>query len=157
MMGETPKRYSAACAVVGVCVLLLGFGAAPVVAQPAGVRNDVLESREIVPGKVKPRYGEAAGTPCTGGSGVTVCPTLKAAADPNTIRDVVGAVKGKQLKLRLCVSAQGVPEDVEIAESTGKAKADREMVKFIGTYRYNPGTVDGAPARLCDVLAEFRF
>jgi TonB family protein len=107
--------------------------------------------------EVQPSYSEAAGAPCTGGSGVIVCPTLKSAGDTKAIVGILGTVKGKELKLKFCVSAQGLPEDAEVTQSTGKERADREMLKFIKTYRYNPGTVDGAPARVCDVVAAFRF
>ena len=150
-------RLWSACALLGACVLVLSFGAAPAAAQPAAARTDTPESHELTEGTVKPSYGEAVGAPCTGGKGVTVCPMLVAAGDPNTVKGVFGTVKGKELKLSFCVSAEGVPEEPEIVQSTGKAKADREMMKFIRTYRYNPGTVDGVAARLCGVVAAFKF
>lgn len=107
--------------------------------------------------KIEPVYGQAVGAPCTGGSGVTVCPTLKSVGDPKAIQDILGSVKGKELKVSFCVSTQGVPEDPKITLSSGKERADRELLKFIKSYRYNPGTVDGAPARLCGVEAAFKF
>jgi hypothetical protein len=107
--------------------------------------------------KIEPTYAEAVGAPCTGGSGVTVCPKMKSAGDPREIQGILGLVKGKELKIGFCVSTQGVPEDPKITLSSGKERPDREMLKFIKSYRYNPGTVDGAPARLCGVEAAFKF
>ena len=149
-----------ACALLGVCMLVLSFGAAPAAAQPAAGGGGATQNGApdwSPKTNVTPSYAETTGAPCTGGKGVIVCPTLKSAGDPNAIKGVIGTVKDKELKVSFCVSAAGVPEEPELIQSTGKLKADREMMKFIRTYRYNPGTVDGVPARLCGVVAAFRF
>ncbi len=83
-------------------------------------------------------YAEAAGAPCTGGSGVTLCRLLQHGGDPQHIMGVFGTREGKELKLAFCVSARRRSEDPEITLSTGKPKVDREMLKFIRTYRYTP-------------------
>ena len=147
-------------ALSGASLIVVSLGAAPAIAQPAAGGSGASQngaSDWSPKNTVNPSYGEAVGAPCTGGSGVTVCPTLKTAGDPNTVKDVFGTVRDKELKVSFCVSTQGVPEDAEIVQSSGKARVDREMLKFIRTYRYNPGTVDGAPARLCGVVAAFRL
>ncbi|HEV7691813.1 MAG TPA: hypothetical protein VGO52_13345 [Hyphomonadaceae bacterium] len=107
--------------------------------------------------KIAPTYADVAGARCTGGSGVTVCPTMKSAGDPKAIQDILGSITSRELKIGFCVSTQGVPEDPKITLSSGRERADREMLKFIKSYRYNPGTVDGVPARLCGVEAAFKF
>lgn len=158
MMQKTTRRLSVACAFVGAAVL--SFGAAPATAQPAAGGSGATQNGApdwSPKTNVTASYSQAAGALCTGGSGVTVCPTLLKAGDPNSIKGVIGTIKGKQLRLTFCVTAEGAPEEVEVAQSTGKIKADREMMKFIKTYRYTPGTVNGVAARLCGVVAEFRF
>jgi hypothetical protein len=145
-------------AIFGACLAALLLGAAPAAAQPAVGGTASSGAPDWSPKTdVHASYSEAAGQLCTGGSGVTVCPTLLKAGDPAAIRGVIGTIKGKELKLSFCVSTDGVPEDVEVSQSTGKIKADKEMQKFIRTYRYTPGTVNGAPARLCGVVAAFKF
>jgi hypothetical protein len=158
MMRIAANRLSFACAMFGAFLLVLSFGAAPAAAQSAG-RSDERESRDLEVGTVDAKYAQALGEICTGGSGVTVCPKLKSVGDPNVyLKSVFGVVSKKEVKLRFCVTAEGLPENVEVIQSTGKPKADRDMQTYISkTYRYTPGTVDGAAARLCNVFAQFNF
>jgi hypothetical protein len=156
MMRKTAA--SSAYAFLGVILVLVSFGAAPASAQSAG-RSDERESRELETGTVDAKYAQALGEVCSGGSGVTVCPKLKGVGDPNVhLKGVFGSVSKKEAKLRFCVTAEGLAENVEVVQSTGKPKADRDLQAYIAkTYRYTPGTVDGVATRLCNVLAQFKF
>jgi hypothetical protein len=159
MMRIVANRLSFAYAMFGAFLLVLSFGAAPAAAQPSGSRTDAIESRDLETGTVDAKYAQALGEVCTGGSGVTVCPKLKSVGDPNVyLKGVFGVVSKKEVKLRFCVTTEGLPENVEVIQSTGKPKADRDMQNYISkTYRYTPGTVDGAATRLCNVFAQFKF
>jgi hypothetical protein len=148
MMRIAANRLSFACAMLGAFLLVLSFGAPPAAAQPAGSRTDAIESHDLETGTVDAKYAQALGDVCTGGSGVTVCPKLTGVGDPNVhLKGVFGSVSKKEAKLRFCVTAEGLAENVEVVESTGKSKADRDLQTYITkTYRYAPGTVDGVAA-----------
>jgi hypothetical protein len=146
-------------ALLGAFLVAISLGAAPAAAQPAGSRTDAIESHDLETGTVDAKYAQALGEVCTGGSGVTVCPKLASVGDPNVyLKSVFGSVSKKETKLRFCVTAEGLPENVEVVQSTGKPKADRDLQAYVvKTYRYAPGTVDGAATRLCNVFAQFKF
>ncbi len=86
-------------------------------------------------------------------------PTLKGIVDaPTYPADALAKGEKGYVRVALCVSAEGAPEEVKLNRSSGSATLDNATLAWIAaTLRFVPATKDGKPVRVCDHLVGFEW
>src|SRR5262245_41168182 len=106
------------------------------------------------PSDSQSQFKDVNGRHCTPGAGVTICPTLRRAGNLREYADIVlDGPDGADVLVAYCVTEKGAPKDLEIINSSGRAKTDARLLKHLLSWRYNPGTINGVPALICGVKA----